>query len=363
MLTRMLLVTLIAAVGFLLLIGGVHAATSIRALVFDSPLPNPIEPQAYLPLIYRTCCHYWSTSRYMATTDYYTLWGLGCDEANGTPDDEDIVVVLDFGQPGEENGVYGTYIFAAGYPFRSTTQILNGVKGFLNGFWSCSNDQPNIHITLAIGTSNYGPYVTSAHGAAWANLIDDVNDWIDDPPSYASRETARGANDFETWVGTPYGPSDPLEARDWVSGYISAYDPALASFYYNYGACDGCPWTNHQWSCEGLAGTTWSCEDIWYISYGATPAWPLPLIYETSGVHADQWYHMSVYSIDNHGYPMNFKGSMTQWQACHDPGHSCNPTLENRPEQGWAQLYETLYEDERTRQGNLPWATDVTWEN
>jgi len=72
---------------------------------------------------------------------------------------------------------------------------------------------------------------------------------------------------------------------------------------------------------------------------------------------------MSVYSIDNHGYPMNFKGSMTQWQACHDPGHSCNPTLENRPVQGWAQLYETLYEDERTRQGNLPWATDVTWEN
>jgi len=212
----------------------------------------------------------------MATTDYYTLWGLGCDEANGTPDDEDIVVVLDFGQPGEENGVYGTYIFAAGYPFRSTTQILNGVKGFLNGFWSCSNDQPNIHITLAIGTSNYGPYVTSAHGAAWANLIDDVNDWIDDPPSYASRETARGANDFETWVGTPYGPSDPLEARDWVSGYISAYDPALASFYYNYGACDGCPWTNHQWSCEGLADTTWSCEDILYISLEPHQLGPCP---------------------------------------------------------------------------------------
>lgn len=73
MLSRIALVVLLTACGLLLLMGGVQADGRVGALAFDSPLPNPIEPQVYLPVTLRTCCHYWSTSRYMATTDYYTL--------------------------------------------------------------------------------------------------------------------------------------------------------------------------------------------------------------------------------------------------------------------------------------------------
>jgi len=201
----MLLVTLIAAVGFLLLIGGVHAATSIRALVFDSPLPNPIEPQAYLPLIYRTCCHYWSTSRYMSTVDYSALWTLGCNTGLITPDGEDIVVILDFGPPWFDGvSTYGTRLFNT-HEYVSISRIYTATQGFLSGFYNCTYTKPYVHLTVAIGTNNNPNFggLSADHGIRWARMINDLNDWIDRVPYYSLKLTARGANDIELAFALP----------------------------------------------------------------------------------------------------------------------------------------------------------------
>jgi hypothetical protein len=55
----------------------------------------------------------------------------------------------------------------------------------------------------------------------------------------------------------------------------------------------------------------WTQEDIWYVSWGADPAFPLPEIYATDGVNAWQWQQMSLYSYLNHNsIAMYFVGSV-----------------------------------------------------
>jgi hypothetical protein len=161
---------------------------------------------------------------------------------------------------------------------------------------------------------------------------------------------AAGANDMEP------GWDSPSETRAWVNGFFSS-TPVVA--LYNYGSCDSCPYFNCL-SCTPPNG--WSLDDIWYISWGATGAYPLPEIYLSSGANADQWYRMGVYAYTNHGSSMNFSGVFTQWQACQDVGPNACPYTGNTPATGWTQLYNALNGDSRTKQP-LDWSTDISWQN
>lgn len=137
--------------------------------------------------------------------------------------------------------------------------------------------------------------------------------------------------------------------RQWVNGYLSTNAYAL----YDFGDAAGCP------NC-GAGGYTWSQNDVWYISWGASPgeAQALPLIYHNDGDHAEQWASIALYSVNTQGTRMNFVGTMTQSGACRQVG--CDASLDNTPEQGWTQLWLELNKDSRTAV-TMPWVTDIEW--
>ncbi|MBI5034982.1 MAG: hypothetical protein HZB51_31025 [Chloroflexi bacterium] len=319
----------------------------------QSATPTPY--RYYLPIVLRDPIVPPSatTSRYIQTLDPTKLYNQGCAHGTSNPTG---IVVLDFGGPRTQNGMYGTKLVGIS-GFISTTQIADAVKWWLQGFWNCAPS--NAHITVGIGTNNCaigpgpnacdpgGGNVSFEHGQAWAQMVKSVNDWII-TSTYASKLTIAGANDIELhW-------SSAQEARAWVDGFFSNAPNEIFALY-NFGACDGCEYLASQ---NWVLPYDWKKEDVWYVSWGAQTSYPLPEIYLTSGVNASQWYLLSVWSYVNHGSSMNFSGSFTQWQACQERG--CTVT-DNTPEQGWTQLYDVLNSDARTAQP-LNWATDITWQ-
>lgn len=308
---------------------------------------------AYLPNVNGQYTFSYGISRYMSTVNVATLQGLGCQEGQRTASGATALVILDFGQPiyDGSTGRYGSWIFNGS--FASTGDIAAAAEGYLNSFYLCS--PPGAMLRLVIGTSNYRGQTDfvgdwTAHGAAWAQMINSISAWITAPPSIASKVSVRGGNDFEPWNSY----STPALARNWIDGYTSAYTGT--SYVYNYGACSGCPYFDYP---NMTPGNGWTLEDIWYVSYGAKPAWPVPEIYWSYGAHADQWYRMSLYGYNNHGTPMYFIGSLTQWQACQDVGCSFS---NNTPQGGWNQLFSALNSNTITAQ-KTGWATDITWKN
>jgi len=322
---------------------------------------NPLNPAvtryAYIPAVSNTniqtfgannTAFTFGASRYMSTTNINTLKNLGCAQGKATPAATSTLVILDFGQPAYDAPTlsYGVYIFGS-YAFRSVSDIAAASEAYLNQFYLCS--PAGAYLYLVVGTVNYGSGVTREHGAAWSTMINNIAAWIVDPPSIASKVTILGGNDMEPSFG------GRAQTRAWVDGYTSVF--TNTSYLYNYGSCDGCPYS----SCPSCTPNNyWSIEDVWYVSWGALPAYPVPEIYLTNGVHADQWYRMSLYGYTNHGQAFAFKGTLTQWQACQTNG-PCQ-YLDNTPNAGWSQLYTKINNDLRTQKTLGP-GSDITWSN
>jgi hypothetical protein len=182
-------------------------------------------------------------------------------------------------------------------------------------------------------------------------MVNRVNDWIDLPPSYRSAEQAWGGSDMELDWNTP------AATRAWADGYNSADTWR----YVNFGDAAGCPPGGGD--CGTAFHPSWTSDDVWYISYGVAPAWPIPQIYSTNGVHASQWQQLSLWAYNNRGSRMTILGALTQWQACHDPGRSCDGSLQIPADWGWKPLWDTLESDWRTQQPVLEYSTDITWRN
>ncbi|MCE5258501.1 MAG: hypothetical protein LLG44_05495 [Chloroflexi bacterium] len=283
----------------------------------------------------------YSTSFYMSTTDYDYHYQLGQTVGQSVSSAQDLIIFLDYGQPWYENGAYGTAIFGS-LDFRSTSQIIDAVKGFCRGYYLRAPSTS--HLTLAIGTSNYGStHVTREHGAAWAQMVKTLNDWIASPPTWADRIKIAGAIDAEPgWNGAPV-------TRAWVDGYDSA---ASGSVYYNFGSCDSCPFAGCE-TCTPSRG--WTYEDLWYISWGVRSAFTVPEIYLVGGENADQWYRVSLYGYSVHGQAIRFAGVMTQYQSCQQRGCTTNT-----PPQGWRQLYDKVNSNPATAL-DIKWLTDIKW--
>ncbi len=250
----------------------------------------------------------------------------------------DLLVVLDLGRPAHRHGSWGTTVFGGGY--RSTDQIATAAEAYATGFWRCSGRRP-LHLRVAIGTSNYGRGVTWSHGRAWARMVNGANDWLQGR-GYTSRIDFAGANDIELgWNG-------PKVSRAWVAGYDSA-----GQFpFYDYGDAGACPPAGN---CVGR----WTMEDLWYVSWGARTAWPLPEIYSPTGVNARQWHLLSLYSLRHHGYPMRIAGALSQLTACRQSSDPCRGTR-NSPTRAWTLLWRALNADPRTAQP-LRWSSDISW--
>lgn len=300
-----------------------------------------------------------STSRYMGYNNnepYNLNWNkvenLGCSQGQAIVSGQDIVVVLSFGMPSrDDQGHYGAKIYDSPYYNHVYTSTISyWSKAYLHGFWECS--PTNAHLSLALGVTNEGPDVGMEHGKQWAKMVNDVAGYIT-AMYYSSKESVFGAiNNELDWNG-------PTVSLDWATGYGSAGTRE----YLNFGNCAGCPTEAHPgWDPNG----DWTREDVYLMADGKFLAEPLPLIYAVDGVNAEQWYFLSVYSFIYHEYPLSIHGSFTQWDACQDRPADCyigtSNATDNRPEEGWLQLWRELVKDPRTVRP-LDWSTDISWKN
>ena len=291
-----------------------------------------------------------TTSRYISTVDPAHHYAMGCAAGQAG---ERGTVILAFGQPWVQSGVYGViYYRRPGYPFASTQVIAEATKGFLRGYWECAPSDATLNV--AVGTNNYRGATQQAdtsfaHGQAWGQMINQLHTWLQSqaPPGVSERVAVYGGNDIEMSWNTP------ALTRAWVNGYASATPRP----FINFGTCDGCPTTGNP---TQNPNNGWSVEDVWFVN-SAPAAIPFPEIYLRSGINADQWYRMSLYAAQNEGGPLPFGGLLTQWQACRDRS-ACGGLTDNTPQQGWQQLQDALNADLRTAMP-LPLPSDITWQN
>jgi len=246
--------------------------------------------------------------------------------------------VLAFGRP-IKGGSWGWGASLFGHGYRSTDEIRVAAEAYAEGFVGCSRHEPRL--TIAIGTSNYGRGVSYRHGMAWALMVNAANGWVVENGLVGRVEFA-GANDIElSWNG-------PAVSKSWVRGYDSVAEWP----YYDYGDAAGCP---PRGDCVGA----WRPEDVWYVSWGARSAWPLPQIYTSDGSMARQWYRLSLYAFLRHGWRMTIAGALSQRIACRQSSDPCRG-MNNSPAKAWGQLNRLLNRDRRTAQ-RLPWSTDFSW--
>ncbi|NLG97861.1 MAG: hypothetical protein GX491_10905 [Chloroflexi bacterium] len=296
-----------------------------------------------------------STSYYMTTVDPALSYQEGCKAGTrdrDLPGVQDSVVILDYGIPRERNGVLGASgMWRTG--FVTLEQIAVSVQNFGLGYYNCTGSDWQSRIIIGIGTNNYNTgVVTRAHGEAWAEMVNAVNEWFTNR-GVTQQVIAVGANDIElAW-------NSPGITREWLEGYDSKNQYPL----YNFGALDGCPRFAAPDATCGSYGyypsRVWTKEQVWYAIWGSPPVYPLPEIYARNGVNAEQWYLMSDYAIKNHGQAIQFIGVMTTYGACQQVG-GCNG-IDNRPEEGWNQLTKLIMGTPHTAVGAPRYSTDIIW--
>lgn len=336
-----------------------------RPILVDDP------PQlVYLPLISGPAptppAFLYSTSYYMSTVATTTLYSFGCELGTrdlNTTGFQDSVVVIDFGSPTYFNGEYGASLLSANPT--GTSSLATAVKAYGKGYYDCTGWDTS-QLTIAIGTTNYvlgAEYnsVTPEHARAWAYMVNEVNDYFIQE-GYSGQVVAVGANDMELGWNVTNPTADAM-----TIAWVNAYDEVNYYPLYNYGDAQGCPTRLMPgWQCQA----PYSQEDVWYISFGAPPSYPLPLVYATYGVNARQWAYLSYWAYNNKGQRMDIVGSMTQWVACQQaPPGSCNETdadpdndLNNTPQQGFDQLQNEVNYWPQTTQ-IIHWATDIMWQD
>ncbi len=352
----------------------------LGSLILAQPPPSwaqsaSASQRLFLPVIYRDYqpLPLYATSYYIQDETPARLYDLGCalgTRDRQTPGAQDSLVVLNFGQGWFEGGNLsrpGAGAFSPYWHYMPISAIETAVQAYIQGYWVCSAEDQTSQVMVAVGTNNYGGYGSNstnqdtrrtyayAHGKAWAQMVVRLLQWVWSN-GYGRQVSVAGAIDIE-WDAQLTGWNTPYVTYGWVNGF-NDWDNNQA-IYYNFGACVGCPTSpNPGWVYS--SANPWTQYDVYRVSYGVQPAWPLPEIYATSGVNARQWQAISRYGALYLGWPMEFAGVMTQYQACQQRG-GCSG-INNTPEAGWMQLRNALNADALTYQPILRWITDIRWQ-
>lgn len=358
----------------LLLVSPWAEAPTVEGAGFHAPSRQELQPRAWLPLVMRNFPPPATISRYVASADLIdsnVMYSLGCNRGQAAATNQDVIIILDFGYPAYDGGSnqYGAALLNYPNPFYSVAQLTDVFDAFLSGFYNCSPS--GAHLTAAMGVNNYGSGVTREHGIAWAQAVNVVNAWIEQPPSFAAKLRAWGGIDAEM----DWNSGAMTSAR--ADGYRSV--AGVGNYYVDFGTCESCPITSPCTSPgQVLSGypinpnkPLWTCYDIWYASWGAAPAQPVPEIYLQSGLNTHQWHRLSQFSVAQYGAPIRFKGTLTQWNACVE-NQRTNPNAciygsdraDITPSVGYLQFYDALLSDPLTSATTqtLWWSTDMSWE-
>lgn len=285
----------------------------------------------------------WETnSYYVGSTSIDKMGTLGCH--NGSKQGR---MTLFFGAPTDASGGFGTSMWAA--RSQPTEVIAELVRQFVRGYVSCRQDSSH-QLMVGIGTSNSAVNGKddgwlAGHGYAWAEMVRSVSDWAD----YHYPGIARI---YAAWDAEPSW-STVHKAGQWMDGYQSfgGHRPLYTNF-----SADGCSWTS---SANAGCNNGWTQSNLWDLAWQRPPSMPIPQIYATSGVNAQQWQKISEYGAVHHGRPLFFYGTLTQLGACQQNG-GCQG-VDNPPHAARDQLLSHLDSHPQTRQDEVESTPDMRW--
>jgi hypothetical protein len=309
---------------------------------------------------------------------------LGCDarEWGATGN-----VVLDFGGPrilSQDPIVYGTKLLEL-----KTTVTLDDIEAmvieFARGYNSptacgrlpASTPRDLTIIAAVSGTANNigslpgstlwgdNEALNSAHGAAWAGMVDSIygtfgaSGWLPnirmagghDSEYYGPIEvncrsrntgyrypseqgqcpavTPTESTGADMWTLYEVQDRPNVGVKYWVKGFVDVQELENNIFLYNFGSCEGCPRTGHR--------TTWSdsqiqtLDRVYYLSWGLTNTKALPQIYKAP--FAWEWYNVRWYAEAVEDDYMIIYGAMSGCQ----PGSDC---LTNNPSARLAMRFD-----------------------
>ena len=234
-------------------------------------------------------------SFYVTTSDTAAAYNLGCNQGAfdaGFSPYANSLVVLDFGgQLPDGSGsllINGVSI--------TNDQIEAAAEAFSSGYWNCTGADTTSVLLLGVGTNNSYYDVSSSGGSTWAQLIAAISA-SNHSNGYDAQVSVGGANDMEPGFETA------ADTEAWVNGYVSI-NPA---WYVNYGSADACPANS---ASNGVCLNGWRQYDVWWVSWGALPAFPLPEIYVQA--NANQWTMISLYGAIYQGSKMGFYGPLDE---------------------------------------------------
>ena len=285
---------------------------------------------------------YYMTS--VNTSSAFSLgYAIGQTDAS-LPGTQDRVAILDFGQAWTETfgGIasYGTNIFGAN-TFVGVADIEAAAEQFGYGYWAGTGTDTTSTIRVLVSTNNYGVgaggnRMTYGHGQVWEVTSNDVDAWLTGH-GYGGQVRADSGADLELdW-------NSSTVSRAWVDGFASN-SGATGRITYDFGDAAGC---------SSVCNNSWTKDDVWYISWGASPAYAIPEIY-VAGMPAE-WHTLSAYAASAHGNRMNIQGALSEYS-------SCTPCSEYTAAQSWSQLYDALDADSVTRQTTLRWSADIRYQ-
>lgn len=265
-------------------------------------------------------------SFYIYSTSTTTAYNLGCNQ--GTSDLNNAIpatlVWLDFGNQ-LPNGSGTEEVFDQ-FTF-SNAQIESLADEYADGFYYCTGSDTTSHLYLSVGTRNSqdvtGNGTTYGNGQTWSSVVSAVQSHMNSSFCYNGRcksaqTTAWAANDMEpSW-------NSASNTINWANGF-----GASGGVYVNYGSADGCPSGSYS---NGSCNNGWNQYDVWYVSWGATPALASPEIYYS--VNASQWTMISLYG-DHYqgGDSAYYEGPLDEY----DLNSSTNTSA-----QAWSQLWNDL---------------------
>jgi hypothetical protein len=272
-------------------------------------------------------------SFYISTSSTSSAYNLGCNQGNfdrnmGNIDSE---VVLDFG--GQNSANTGTIRISDG-AFMSYGTIASIAEQFAYGYWVCTGSDVTSTLFLELGTNNSAYSVNAAGGTSWANTVNTVRDYVN---SHWGQVVVQGANDIEpSWAG--YSAT-----LDWASGFGTH----TSQLYLNYGSADGCPQYSYG---NGGCNNGWNQYDVWWISWGYTPAITAPEIYYYA--QARQWHMISMYGAV-------YQGNAAHYIAPWDEYTLDTSTLSSTG--AWNALWTEMNSTSQTA-GTSPYSMEIHWQ-
>ena len=262
------------------------------------------------------------------------------------------IVILDYGKPASSSTeILGTSPVKPapelGLPlppaFVSIAEIEAAAQAFVDGYYqvqSCTGVQSSgsttrtqADLVIALGTTNAplngssNPALSFNHGAAWADMVLRLNNYI----AQRSYKGVRfdGAYDAEPRWAEFTGKTSTL---NWARGFASRdvyfvngqpYSHGVS--YYNFGSIDGGPRDN-SWLGQG---SNKNLDFVYELSRGVAVARSIPQVYNAA--YAKEWYQLRIYSRVRKGRPVVLSGTLTE---CATSG-GCTKNFAELQKQSW----------------------------